>query len=57
LRWANSLAAGALNSLREELQAEGKVNLFDQLKAFLTGGSVLPSYDDARFEHWRRRDL
>ena len=47
LRWANSLAAGALNSLREELQAEGKVKLFDQLKSFLAGGSVLPSYDDA----------
>jgi RNA polymerase sigma-70 factor (ECF subfamily) len=47
LHWANSLAAGALNSLREELQAEGKVKLFDQLKSFLTGGSVLPSYDDA----------
>jgi len=46
-RWANALAAGALNSLREELQAEGKVKLFEKLKSFLTGGSVLPSYDDA----------
>ncbi len=47
LRWAKSLTAGALNSLREELQAEGKLDLFQQLKNFLTGGSVLPSYDDA----------
>ena len=27
-----SLTAGALNSLREELQAEGKLELFEQLK-------------------------
>lgn len=47
LRWAKSLTAGALNSLREELEVEGKVKLFEQLKNFLTGGSVLPSYDDA----------
>jgi RNA polymerase sigma-70 factor (ECF subfamily) len=47
LRWAKSLTARALNSLREELQAEGKLKLFEQLKAFITGGSVLPSYDDA----------
>jgi RNA polymerase sigma-70 factor (ECF subfamily) len=47
LRWAKSLTAGALNSLCEELQAEGKTKLFEQLKNFLTGGSVLPSYDDA----------
>jgi RNA polymerase sigma factor (sigma-70 family) len=47
LRWAKSLTAGAFNSLREELQAEGKLQLFEQLKNFLTGGSVLPSYDDA----------
>ena len=47
LRWAKSLTAGALNSLRQELQAEGKVKLFEQLKNFLTGGSVLPSYDEA----------
>jgi len=47
LRWAKSLTAGALNSLREELQTEGKVKLFEQLKSCLTGGSVLPSYDDA----------
>jgi len=47
LRWAKTLTAGALNSLREELRAEGKLNLFEQLKSFLTGGSVLPSYDDA----------
>jgi RNA polymerase sigma factor (sigma-70 family) len=47
LRWAKTLTAVALNSLRDELQAEGKLNLFEQLKSFLTGGNVLPSYDDA----------
>ena len=47
LRWAKSLTAGALNSLREEFQAEGKLKLFEQLKNFLTGGSVIPLYDEA----------
>jgi RNA polymerase sigma-70 factor (ECF subfamily) len=47
LRWAKTVTAGALNSLREELQAEGKLELFEQLKNFITGGSVLPSYDEA----------
>lgn len=47
LRWAKSLTAGALNSLREELKAEGKINVFQELKNFLIGGSVLPSYDEA----------
>lgn len=47
LRWAKSLTAGALNSLRQELQAEGKIKLFEQLKNFLIGGTVLPSYDEA----------
>jgi RNA polymerase sigma factor (sigma-70 family) len=47
LRWAKSVTAGALNSLREELQAEGKLQLFEQLKSFLAGGSELPSYDEA----------
>jgi len=47
LRWAKRLTAGALNSLRQELQAEGKLKLFEQLKSFLTGGSVIPSYDEA----------
>ncbi|HSS16417.1 MAG TPA: sigma-70 family RNA polymerase sigma factor [Candidatus Dormibacteraeota bacterium] len=47
LRWAKSLTAGALNSLREELRAEGKIKLFEQLKNFLIGGTVLPSYDEA----------
>jgi RNA polymerase sigma factor (sigma-70 family) len=46
LRWAKSLTAGALNSLREELQAEGKLKIFEQLKSFLTGGSIIPSYDE-----------
>jgi RNA polymerase sigma factor (sigma-70 family) len=47
LRWAKSLTARALNSLRQELQTEDKAQLFEQLKNFLTGGSVLPSYDEA----------
>ena len=47
LRWANTVTAGALNSLRKELQAEGKLKLFEQLKSFLTGGTVIPSYDEA----------
>jgi RNA polymerase sigma factor (sigma-70 family) len=47
LRWAKSLTAAALESLREELQAAGKLKVFEQLKNFLTGGSVLPSYDEA----------
>jgi DNA-directed RNA polymerase specialized sigma24 family protein len=47
LRWAKSLTAGALDSLRQELQAEGKAKLFEQLKNFLTGGNVLPCYDEA----------
>jgi RNA polymerase sigma-70 factor (ECF subfamily) len=47
LRWAKTVIAGALNSLRQELQLEGKLELFEQLKSFLAGGSVLPSYDDA----------
>jgi len=46
LRWAKSLTAGALNSLRQELQAEGKAKLFEQLKSFLMGGTALPSYDE-----------
>ena len=46
LRWATTLTTGALNSLRQELQAEGKVKLFEQLSSFLTGGSVIPSYDE-----------
>src|SRR5205823_13194991 len=36
LRWAKSLTSGALNSLRQELQTEGKLKLFEQLKNFLT---------------------
>ena len=47
LRWAKTVTAGALNSLRKELQAQGQLKLFEQLKAFVAGGSVLPSYDDA----------
>ena len=47
LRWAKALTAEALNSLREELKAEGKLKLFEQLKKFLAGGSVIPSYDSA----------
>lgn len=47
LSWAKTLTAGALNSLRAELQAEGRLELFQQLKSFLGGGSILPSYDNA----------
>jgi len=47
VRWAKTLTSGALNSLREELKAEGKAELFQELKKFLTGGSVIPSYDEA----------
>jgi DNA-directed RNA polymerase specialized sigma24 family protein len=47
LRWAKTLTAGALNSLQDELRAEGKLELFEELKSFLAGGSILPSYDDA----------
>jgi RNA polymerase sigma factor (sigma-70 family) len=47
LRWAKTLTSGALNLLRDELRAEGKIDMFQQLKDFLIGGSALPSYDDA----------
>jgi len=47
LRWAKTVTASALNSLRQELQTEGKLEVFEQLKDFLAGGSVLPSYDEA----------
>src|SRR5438552_7327929 len=47
LRWAKSLTSGALDSLRQELQTEGKLKLFEQLKNFLTCDIVIPSYDEA----------
>jgi DNA-directed RNA polymerase specialized sigma24 family protein len=47
LRWAKSLTASALDSLRQEMQDEGKLGLFEQLTTFLTGGDTLPSYDEA----------
>jgi len=47
VRWAKTLTSGALNSLRWELHAEGKTEIFEQLKSFLIGGSVLPSYGEA----------
>jgi len=47
LRWARTVTTGALNSLREELRAEEKLKLFEQLKSFLTRATVLPSYDEA----------
>lgn len=47
LHWAKRLTTGALDSLREEWRAEGKLKLFEQLKNFLAGGSELPSYDEA----------
>lgn len=46
-RWAKTLAGCALNSLRDELHAEGKLDLFEQLRGFLAGDSVVPSYDEA----------
>jgi RNA polymerase sigma-70 factor (ECF subfamily) len=46
LRWATTVTTGALNSLRQELQTEGKVKLFEQLSSFLTGGNLIPSYDE-----------
>jgi DNA-directed RNA polymerase specialized sigma24 family protein len=46
LRWATTLTTGALNSLCRELQTEGKVKLFEQLSSFLTGGILIPSYDE-----------
>ena len=47
LRWATTLTTGALDTLRQELEGEGKVKLFEQLSNFLTGGSAIPSYDEA----------
>ena len=46
-RWAKTLAGRSLNSLKDALQAEGKLELFEQLKTFLAGDSVIPSYDEA----------
>jgi DNA-directed RNA polymerase specialized sigma24 family protein len=46
-QWAKTLAGRALNSLKNELYAEGKLELFEQLKAFLAGDSAIPSYDEA----------
>jgi len=46
VRWAKTLTSGALDSLRQELQTKGKTQLFEQIKNFLTGGSILPSYDE-----------
>ena len=47
VRWAKTLTSSALNALRQELEAEGKTQLFEQLKTFLIGGSDLLSYDEA----------
>src|SRR4029077_19621965 len=47
LRWRKILTGRSLNSLKDELQAEGKLELFEQLKTFLAGDSVIPSYDEA----------
>ena len=46
-RWAKTLAGHSLNSLKDELRAAGKLELFEQLKTFLAGDSVIPSYDEA----------
>jgi len=45
--WAKTLAGRSLNSLKDELQAAGKLELFEKLKIFLAGDSVIPSYDEA----------
>jgi RNA polymerase sigma-70 factor (ECF subfamily) len=47
LRWAKTLTSGALNLLGQELHSEGKTKIFEQLKSFLIGGPVLPSYEEA----------
>ena len=46
VRWAATLTTSAITSLRKELEADGKLKLFEQLSDFLTGGSVIPSYDE-----------
>jgi len=46
-RWAKTVAGCALKSLRFELQAEGKPELFEQLRPFLAGDSAIPSYEEA----------
>ena len=46
-RWAKTLAGHSLNSLKDELRTAGKLELFEQLKTFLAGDSVIPSYDEA----------
>ena len=33
--------------MHQELHAEGKTEIFEQLKSFLIGGSVILSYDEA----------
>lgn len=47
VRWAKTLTSGALNSLRQELHSEGKTEIFEHLKSFLIGGSIILSYDEA----------
>src|SRR5262249_21319100 len=47
LRWAKTLTSAALDSLREESRSAGTLQLFEQLKDFLIGGTLLPSYDEA----------
>ena len=50
LRWAKSLTAGALNSLREEFQAEGKLELHLFLKRNRPGRILLVTRTRARDE-------
>ena len=47
VRWARTLTSSALNSLRQELHSEGKTEIFEQLKSFLIGGTVILSYSEA----------
>jgi RNA polymerase sigma-70 factor (ECF subfamily) len=43
-RWALALLDLVLNRLREEFQAEGKLESFDRLKQFLAAGAEKPAY-------------
>ncbi len=43
-RWALTLLEEVLRQLGEDYEASGKAELFEQLKVFLTAGSVTPPY-------------
>ena len=46
-RWALSLLEQVLSDLADEMAADGKGEVFEQLKAYLTAGADGPSYDEA----------